>query len=240
MKKDNQLQDAFNEYFESSKAPNQNVLNAAKNSMESPRTVSAATPVWKRALVSAACAVSALLSGAGLYFFPSTMGGIIAGIDGGNKNQADTANKQISYYGAEGLEESQVDLYGDGAPSGLNFVKKIDNTKNYSVNSLDAYSADGSLAYVKADMTAVLNGSRHDTIVYAEYTEKNSVCELFEEYYGGEKAYYRGYYFLYFDTEDNGEPVKKLTVERDGVKYYLSVTSSDSFAYRAWLDLILK
>ena len=241
MKKDNQLESAFNQYFESSKAPDESVLNAAKNSMERPATVKTNT-VLRRILVSAACALSALVSGAGLYFFPSTVGGIIAGIENGG-NQAGSSPPSVSvieYYGAEGLDQRQVDIYADGAPSGLDFVKKLNCATNFSVNSVDGYSSDGGLAYVRADFSAVVNGSRHDTVIYAEYTQKYSVCELFREYYGGEESYYGGYSYLWFDTEENGEPVKKLTLECGGVKYYVAVAGSDQYAYRTWLDLIIK
>ncbi len=232
MKKDNHLESVFDEYFESSKAPDESVLTAAKNSMKKPRTQHR---VLKRILVTAACAALALASVVGLYCFPSTVNNVIAGL-GGNGNQAGT---QINYYGAEGLDEMQIDFYADDAPSGLNFVKKLDRAKNYSVNSVDGYSSEGNLAYVKSQFTAVVNGSRHDTVVYTEYTQKNSVCELFEEYYGGAKDYYQGYSYLYFDTEENGEPVRKLTLQHGGIKYYVAVTSSDAYAYRTWLDLIL-
>lgn len=227
------MESVFDEYFENSKAPDESVLTAAKNSIKKPRTQSR---VWKRILATAACAALALASIVGMVYLPSTVNGIIAGI--GNSNN--TANTQIEYYGTEGLEEVYVDVYADDAPSGLGFVKKLDYAKNYSVNSVDGYCSDGDLAYVKTKFTAVVNGSRHDTVIYTEYTQKYSVCELFEEYYGGETSYYDGYRYLYFDTEDNGEPVKKLTFERGGVKYYVEVTSSDANAYRTWLDLIIK
>jgi len=232
MKKDEKLESVFDEYFESSKAPDESVLTAAKNSMKKAKAPKSG--VWKRVLVSAACAVFALLFAVGLIYLPSKVGGIIAGTNGG-----DTADLKIDYYSAEGLSQSQIDFYSDGAPSGIGFVKKLDLARNFSVNAVNGYSSEGELNFVEADISAVVNGSRHDAVVYAEYTQKNSACELFKEYYGGEKATYRGLNLLCFDTEENGEPVKKLTFERKDVKYYVAVASSDEYAYTVWLDLII-
>lgn len=239
MKKDNNLERAFDEYFEAGKAPDKSVTDGAKNLIRQRGRLS--TPM-RRTLIAAACAASVFVSGAGLYFFPATVGNIADAINGFNhaNKPAPPSVSVIEYYGAEGLSESAVDVFADGAPAGLDFVKKLEFATNYSVNSVNGYSSEGNLAYVKAEFSAVVNASRHDTVVYAEYTEKNSVCEIFEEYYDGKQSYYRGYGYLSFETEENGEPVKKLTLERDGVKYYVSVTSSDAYAYYVWLDLITK
>ncbi|MDE6373526.1 MAG: hypothetical protein K2L72_03415, partial [Clostridia bacterium] len=231
MKKDKDLERAFDEYFDAGKAPDLSVTDGAKNLIRHPKRISA--PI-RRALIAAACAASVFVSGAGLYFFPATVGNIADVIIG--DNQAGSVQPPsvsvIEYYGAENLSESAIDVFADGAPAGLDFVKKLEFAKNYSVNSVNGYSADGDLAYVKAEFSAVVNAARHDAVVYAEYTETNSVCEIFEEYYDGERSYYGGYGYLCFYTEENGEPVRKLTLERDGVKYYVSVTSTDEFADR--------
>lgn len=240
MKKDFDLERGFDEYFEAGKAPDVSVCDGAKNLISKPRRRVNAS--LRRALVAAACAAGVFLSGTGLYFFPTAVSNIADTISGNHQAGAPFPpypdSTQIEYYGADGLTESALELYSDDAPRGLDFVRRLDGAANFSVNSINGYSSDGNLAFVKTELSAVVNAKRHDTVVYTEYTQRNSACELFGEYYDGQPSHYAGYAFLCFDTEENGEPVKKLYLERDGVKYYLSVASSDEYAYRVWLDLI--
>ena len=173
-----------------------------------------------------------------MYFTPSAIGGLI---DAGNKggSSLDTA-QEIHYYDHANLSASALDIYAPVAPQGIDFMKSIYLASNCSVNSVNAYYSGENIAYVKAEVTASVNSCRHETVIYAEYAAENTACELFREYYDGDTAYYGGYNYLYLDTEDNGEYVKKMVVEKNGVNYYVCVTSSDVYAYRMWLDLILK
>ncbi|MDE6690524.1 MAG: hypothetical protein K2K04_00990, partial [Clostridia bacterium] len=214
--------------------PSGRVTEAAKNSIKNKKSVFNGL---KGALIAAAGVVSACATAIVMYFTPSAIGGLI---DAGNKGGSSGAAQQIHYYDQANLAESPLDIYAHGAPQGIDFMKNIYLASNCSVNSVNAYYSGENIAYVKAEITASVNSCRHETVIYAEYAEENTACELFREYYGGDTAYYDGHVFLYLDTEDNGEYVKKMVIEKNGVNYYVCVTSSDVFAYRMWLDLILK
>ncbi|MDE6691498.1 MAG: hypothetical protein K2K04_05945 [Clostridia bacterium] len=235
MKKDFELEKVFDEYIEGTTPPSERVTEAAKNSIKNKKTVFTAL---KGALIAAAGVISACATAIAMYFTPSAIGGLI---DAGNKggSSSDAAQK-IHYYDQSNLSSSTLDIYAHGAPQGIDFMKNICVATNCSVNSVNAYYSGENIAYVKAEVTASINSCRHETVIYAEYAAENTACELFKEYYDGDTAYYKGHSFLYLDTEDNGEYVKKMVVEKDGVNYYVCVTSSDVYAYQMWLDLILK
>lgn len=264
MKKDFELEKAFDEYIEGNTPPSARVTETAKNSIKNKRSVSTSL---KGALVAVAGVLSACATALGLYFTPSAIGGLINAGDGngggnsgilGNFGNSDSM-QGIYYYDQANLTESALNIYSHDAPEGLDFMKNIYLASNCSVNSVTAYSGTDNLggnsgsdtsvgdssgsekiAYVKAEVTASVNSCRHEAVIYAEYAGENTACELFREYYDGATAYYDGHAYLYLDTEDNGEYVKKMLVEKNGVIYYVCVTSSDVYAYRTWLDLILK
>lgn len=245
MKKDFELEQAFDEYIGGNTPPSARVTEAAKNSIRNKKSVFTAL---KGALVAVAGVLSACGAALAMYFTPSAIGGLIdAGDRGGASGGSFDSVQGINYYDNANLSQSTLDIYSHDTPVGLDFMKEIHLASNCSVNSVTAYSGgDGDnsvgdkIAYVKAEVTASVNSCRHETVIYAEYAEENTACELFREYYEGETAYYKGHVFLYLDSEDNGEYVKKMVVEKNGVNYYVCVTSSDVYAYRTWLDLILK
>lgn len=234
MKKDFELEKVFDEYIEGTTPPSERVTEAAKNSIKNKKTVFTRL---KGALIAAAGVISACGAAIAMYFTPDAISGLI---DAGNKGDNSSTVQEINYYDHSNFAESSLDIYSHDTPQGIDFMKKISLASNCSVNSVSAYYNGENIAYVKAEVTASVNSCRHETVIYAEYADENTACELFREYYGGETAYYEGYTFLYLDSEDNGEYVKKMVVEKNGVNYYVCVTSSDVYAYRTWLDLILK
>ncbi len=244
MKKDFELEKAFDEYIGGSTPPSARVTESAKNSIRNKKSVSTTI---KGALIAVASVISACATAIAMYFTPSAIGGLIDAGGGnlGSSGSSSDSAQNIYYYDNDNLSQSALDIYSHDAPEGLDFMKSIYLASNCSVNSVTAYSGgDNSvgdkIAYVKAEVTASVNSCRHETVIYAEYAEENTACELFREYYEGATAYYGGYTYLYLDSEDNGEYVKKMVVEKDGVNYYVCVTSSDVYAYRTWLNLILK
>ncbi|MCM1546044.1 MAG: hypothetical protein NC033_03300 [Clostridiales bacterium] len=230
MKKDIDLERVFDEYAEGGASPSARVTEAAKNSIKSKKT---ALPLYQRALIAIAGVLSAGGAAFGLYSAPAIIGGLI---DAGSGD----GETQIVYYSPSDLSQSTFDVYAQSAPQGLDFMKNLYLAENCSVISADAYSDGENLAYVRTEITASVNACRHEAVIYAEYAEENSACELFSEYYGGAQSYYGGYTYLYLNDEDNGEYVKKIVIRRGGVNYYLCVTSSDEYAYRMWLDLLIK
>lgn len=264
MNKDFELEQAFDEYIEGSTPPSARVTEAAKNSINNKKTLST---VIKGALIAIAGVVSTCGTAIAMYFTPAAIGGLIDAGSGGNFSgdigPSGTGSgfvQEIQYYDHANLTESALNIYSHDAPEGLDFIKNIYLASNCSVDSLTVYSGAGNfggggsggdnsvgdsldgdkIAYVKAEITASVNSCRQETVIYAEYAGENNACELFREYYDGTTAYYRGHTFLYLDSEDNGEYVKKMLIENNGVTYYVCVTSSDVYAYRTWLDLIIK
>lgn len=238
MNKDFELEKAFDEYIEGSTPPSARVTEAAKNSIVSKTNKKTVFTSFKGALIAVAGALSACGAAIAMYFTPAATGGLI---DAGDKDGGLAGIVQeINYYDHANLAESSLDIYSHNSLTGIDFMKNIYLASNCSVNSVNAYYDGDSIAYVRAEVTASVNSCRHETVIYAEYADENTACELFREYYDGETAYYGGHAYLYLDTEDNGEYVKKMVVEKNGVTYYVCVTSSDVYAYRTWLDLILK
>lgn len=230
MKREQDLQAVFEEYFEGSYAPSNSVTDAAKNSI---RLKKAPSNALKGAIIAVASFFSVGATAGAAVLTSTTIGGIIDRGDNGN-----TAG--VAYYDPASLSESELDIYAVSAPEGMDFIKTLNLAENCSVDTLSAHSNGESVAFVKAELTATVNAHRHDAVIYAEYTGENSACKLFESYYSGSARYYRGYRYLYFQTFDKGEYVSNAHITHDGVKYYITVKSSDKTAFYPYLDLILE
>lgn len=249
MKKDNQLEQAFGEYFEGAPAPRASVTESAKNSIRQKKT---SFTGLKRAAVIIAGVASACASSIGLYFAPTVIGGFIDKGNDGNDviapsspngvggDDASVAPSMPTFYGAENLLEHSVDIYAKDNPAGLEFLKKFDLASNSSVNSVNSYSTAEGVAFVKTELTVLVQACRHDTVIYAEYTSGNTACEIFEDYYTGENKNRDGLNYLYLQSFENGEYLSKTSFISNGVRYYLSVKSSDENAYTGYFDIILK
>ena len=142
MKKDNGLESAFNEYFETAKAPNESVTDGAKNYIRHPQGLK---PALRRAFIAAACALSACASGVGLYFAPAAMSGIIDRVNDFQQAQRPSP-PQIDYYDGLTLTQTERDVYSEKV-EGLNFLGDINLANNCSVNSLYCYSSKDGVAY---------------------------------------------------------------------------------------------
>lgn len=230
------MQAVFDEYFEGSYAPANSVTDAAKNSI---RVKKAPSNALKGALIAVASFLSTGAVAGAAYLTTTTVGGII---DRGEPNggSSDSVATEINYYDPSALSESRLDIYAVGTPKGFDFIKTLNLAENCNLNSYSAHSDKSGVAFVKAELTATVNACRHDAVIYAEYTGENSACKLFESYYSGDAQYYRGYAYLYTQTFDKGEYVSNAQLTYGGVKYYVSVKSSDKNAFYPYLDLILE
>ena len=231
------MQAVFDEYFEGSYAPANNVTDAAKNSI---RIKKAPSNALKGALIAVASFLSTGAVAGAAYLTTTTVGGIIDRGEPPNGGSSDSVTTEINYYDPSALSESRLDIYAVGTPKGLDFIKTLNLAENCNLNSYSAHSDKSGLAFVKAELTATVNACRHDAVIYAEYTGENSACKLFESYYSGDEQYYRGHPYLYTQTFDKGEYVSNGKLTYGGVKYYVSVKSSDKNAFYPYLDLILE
>lgn len=247
MNKDPKLESTFDEYFKGVKAPASDVTSRAKNSIKHGKGLS--DPV-RRALIAIASVASACASAIGLIFTPvaSTVGGLISGGNGNHNifnppappsDNNDNVQPAPAYYAAETLTEYALDPYSQNLPDGLDFVKKFNLASNFSVNGITEYRDGESSAFVKTEISAIVNTVRQDSVIYTEYTADNSACEIFEAYYDGENRTYKTTEYTFSQTFENGEYVSLARFKSGGVKYYLSVKSSDSEAYYGYLNEIL-
>ena len=240
------MQAVFDEYFEGSYAPANNVTDAAKNSI---RIKKAPSNALKGALIAVASFLSTGAVAGAAYLTTTTVGGIIDRGEPPNGGSSDSVRElsvstdrvsSIRLASASALSESRLDIYAVGTPKGFDFIKTLNLAENCNLNSYSAHSDKSGLAFVKAELTATVNACRHDAVIYAEYTGENSACKLFESYYSGDEQYYRGHPYLYTQTFDKGEYVSNGKLTYGGVKYYVSVKSSDKNAFYPYLDLILE
>ena len=248
MKKDELLERELEGYIDGSVPPGESVTERAKNCIREKN--GAKTPVFKRAMIAVAGFATACASAIGLYFLPIAGGGVIDKGDGigSTQTEAPGANGSASnsnsatplFYSAQNLSVSEASIYAPDRPKGIEFLERFDLASNCSLDAFAAYSDGENIAFVKAELSGSFNLSRHDAVIYAEYAEENSACELFEEYYAGARLSYGAHDYLYAQSYENGEYVSKAYILKDGVKYYISVQSSDAEAYMGYLKIILK
>lgn len=247
MKKDPTLESQFNSYFDGVQAPDVTALNGAKNYIRKNKRRGV---ILQRLGIAAACAACLAVTVVGLVYSP-LIGGIKDGFDAvlhpdHSGNQGDDAPSAdgnapttVEYYDENGLFAAPVNVYDESNHSSLSFLKKIELAENAAVNTAESYALDGQTAFVKADICANFNGTRHDAVICVEYLQ-DKVCSSFKDYYDGSQNYYYGTRYLLTRTQENGEPVSKVTFENDNAKYYLYVKSSDYDAYFTYLNLILE
>lgn len=229
MKKDEQLEREFNAYFDGISPPD-NATDRAKKLIEK----KARTQTFVRRFVPAFAAVAAAC---GVIVFVANIGSIGDAAPPSTSNST-PASREFTYYTADTLNASALNVYSTTLPKGLEFVKKLEFAKNAAINDITAYTAaDGSVSLVRADISATMNGYRHDTTVYAEYTPDRTVFEPLKAFYDGAELRY-GATTLISYAESDGEPVCNLLVYKNGVRYYISVTSSDEYAYHNYLAMI--
>ena len=237
MKKDDRLEREFDAYFDGVTPPD-NATDSAKKLIEkkarTKRTGIRFIPAF--ATVAAACGIAVLAVNLGGRdsATPSTP----TNPDTPPTDFSPAPDNSFSYYTADALTTSALDVYSTDLPKGLDFVKKLELAKNAAVYDFCAYTdADGAVSLVRADVSAVVNGFRHDTTVYVEYTPERTVYEPLKTFYDGDELTAKDDTIISY-TENNGEKVCNLLTYENGVRYYISVESADSTAYRYYLSLI--
>lgn len=232
MKKDEQLERSFDAYFDGVTPPD-NATDGAKKLIEK----KARTKKFIRVFIPALASVAAA---GGVIVLAVNVNGRIGDALKTPTNPDTSSAHPIgySYYTTDSLSRSALDAYGKDLPTGLDVVKKLELAKNAAVYDFCAYTAaDGSVSLVRADIRATMNGYRHDTTVYVEYTPERTVYEPLKSFYEGQKFDNAGTALISY-SENNGETVCNLLVRENGVRYYISVESADRTAYMCYLPLI--
>lgn len=222
MKKDEQLEKVFDEYFEGAIPPQGAADDAKKLIAKRKRT----KRVWLGAASAAACALLVFAGALGIMLsdFRQTPnldadGGVVYYTD------ADLACERISVYEAEKL-----------APA-LSFIELFCYADNATVTECAAYSLSGGTALIRAEVSVLAFPCRQDVTVYAEL-EENAVYEPLKDYFGGSKLTYRDLGYTLTQTEENGETVSLVQTVYGGTKLYFSVKSSNAEAYVSYLRLL--
>lgn len=237
MKKDDRLEREFDAYFDGVTPPD-NATDSAKKLIEkkarTKKKVIRFIPAF--ATVAAACGIAVLavnLSGRN-----SSTPNMPTNPDPPPTDLSPAPDNSFTFYTADALTASALDVYSKDLPKGLDLVKKLELAKNSAVYDFCAYAdADGSISLVRADVSALVDGYRHDTTVCVEYTPEHTVYEPLKAFYDGDKLTANSSTLISY-AENNGEKVCNVLGYFNGVRYYISVESSDANAYKYYLPLI--
>lgn len=243
MKKDDKLERAFDEYFEGLELPEGLAEDAKKLNIKRKPLISRLT---KYASALACALIVCIVAAVGIHSGINNVAddddyGGSSGNSGAADDLSESDGSALLYsdtYSLSGLETSEFDAYTiSQTNSALGIIEKFALASNANVTSCTGYSDGGELMLVKAEVT-VISTYNQQTEIYVEFTEDGCVCEDLTYYYGGANYAYGNVSYLYCETEDNGEPVRCITAEVNGVKYYIRVTSADTQAYLYYLELL--
>ncbi|MDE7453696.1 MAG: hypothetical protein K2N22_04735 [Clostridia bacterium] len=223
--KDKELEKVFNGYFEGVNTPD----NLTKDAKKHVKKRSAFLPALaKYGSVAAGAvlivAVSVVLVSRANLFGPKESGG---------------APAPLTYTDAD-ISASEANAYAlTEKYSSLKFLEELAYSRNAAVNSVEiAAFDDGKPAHARAEISVISN-ARYDAEVYVEFTDY--VYEPLLEYAQGTSGYYRGINYTLTRTTDEatGELATTLFAQKNGVKYYFNVLSSDRDSYIKCLQMIL-
>ena len=222
--KDKELEKAFNGYFEGVNTPD----NLTQDAKKHVKKRSAFLPSFAKYASIAASVVLVVAVGAVL-------------LSRANLFKADKGGEPtIQTYTADSISKTNANAYAlteiDGS---LKFIENLAFSKNSEVTKVEMASFENNeTAHVYAEISLVSN-ARYDAEVYVEFAEYTYAP--LAEYRQGESGYYRGINYSLIRTTDeiSGELVNMLYAQKDGVKYYFRIQSSDSNSYQKCLQLIL-
>lgn len=236
--KDKRLEEQFKEYFKGVEIPElpNNIVADAKKSVKRrerilPRVAKIASVAASFALVFAVAIV--ILTKTDFSAMPPANGGDETGSSGKPvirtyDDSALTAPKQENAYALSAVDKK------------LKFIENFAYAANAEVKSAQTYyfAESGKLAHAKAEVTYI-SGVRYDAEIYVEFAE--DTYSPLVAYSDGISGTYGGLsYRLIKEVAENGEPANKLFVEKDGVKYYFNVQSSDENSYIKCIGLLLQ
>ena len=237
MKKDEQLEREFDAYFDGV-MPTDNATDEAKKLIakkaRTKKNVRRFIPAF--ASVAAAAGIAVLVINVALpKNRPNDGSSYAPGTS--DTDPSNDGTPVFNFYSDNVLTVSSLSAYSRELPKGLDFVKTLEFAPNAAVNDFCAYSySDGTLALVRADISALVNGYRHDTTVYVEYTPKKEIYEPLKVFYDLNSEPDGATHL--FKTENNGETVYNVLAYKNGVRYYISVESADEIAYKYYLSII--
>ena len=229
---DKNLQSEFDGYFKGANLP-ENITADAKAQVK-PRKRDIRKWFLRLAPVAAAIVLIVALSVVFINRFESS---IAPGSDG---NFSESNGDRYTYYSSAELSQPVLmDPYSAKGVKGLKFAEELYDSPNSTIN-LTAFYQGENLVLTKAEMSFLHNGYRHDAVLYVEFTEEYYCFDELKDYFEGNERYYLGYDCILTEKYDEGENVYMLYTQASGVKYYLSVMTSEPEGYRAYFNFFEK
>lgn len=230
MMDDKRLQTEFDAYFKGAELPDNMTTDAKAHVKPRKREIRK----WFLRLAPVAAAVVLIISLSVVFmnrFMPSNIS------DGNSGNMSGDANPHYSYYDIAELTRVPVDPYSANDIKGLEFAEKLAYMANSNINLTAFYESDN-LILAKAEISLLHNRYRHDAVLYVEYTDENYCYEELTDFFNGENRKYGGYDYIYTQSFDEGEQVYMIYMYTGGVKYYLSVMTSEPDGFKIYFDLL--
>lgn len=110
---------------------------------------------------------------------------------------------------------------------------------NSSVREVKLYTdKEGTPYLASAEISVLYNLTRYDATLYIETSDL--VCKDLQDYIGGQLTKYGSLRYCTKLERDNGEYCYEVYATDGGVKYYFTLTSSDSEGYLKLLELLLR
>ena len=245
--KDENLQKEFEEYFKGVNIPN-DITADAKADVKPKRNIM--PKIAKYASIAASIVLVFAVTMTILFrqnFRVNSPGGGITN-NGGTPNPPDgmgdsaASDSEFELYTDSELVQSYQNAYSISTlNSSLKVIENFAYASNATVENCKAGYRDGELALVTAEITIVNGLNRDETIVFVEFTDEKLIYDELADYFDGKTyTYYGVQYYLTETTAENGEPEFKLHILYKGVKYYFSVRSSDTNAYKKYLNIVTK
>lgn len=229
------LKQQFNRYFDGAEISEGLAEDAAKYVPER-RT---RTTLYK-AVGAAACAVLALTV-TFAYFGGRSIADRPNGAetpDNPNSNEAVGDGSQTVYYAKSALTATYSDPYeAIEAYDELSVLGKMIYADNCAVEELTLFTDDsGTLCLAGAEVAFIYGMTRYDALIYFELTD--AVCEDFAHLIAPFTLRYNTIDYRYEAEFENGEYVYSVYASDGGVKYYISLKTSDGEGYLKILSML--
>lgn len=212
---DKKLQHEFDEYFEGANLP-ENITADAKAQVRTKKR--GGFLKWLAPAVLAAVLLSVGILAVYMNFSPVFQ-------SANNPNSAD--HPDYIFYSSAPLTEAPIDPYSADDIKGLDFAKKLAVSK-YTTVRLSGFSDGSDLKYAQATASMIQNGFRYDAVIYTEYTEEYVCLDELQSFLSGTERIMNGCSCIFNTSYDRGENVYKIYFIKNGVKYYISVMTSDN------------
>lgn len=220
------LREQFDSYFDGAPLPD----NLAEDAKKYVKNHTRRRTVAMRTVCAAACALFVCVLVGAVYLsgsmFPAS------------QNPESPSAAENKTYTMSSLTASYADPYSlaNTSPS-FAILENLAYADNCSVNGVTLYTDEEGTPYlVRAEISALFELTRYDATLYIETA--GFVCDDLKDYISGELTRYGSLRYCTTLERDNGEYCYDVYATDGGVKYYFTLTSSDSKGYMKLLELL--